>query len=202
MGIQERKIRHRENLRQAILDAAEELFVDQGFNNVSMRKIAKKIEYSATTIYLYFKDKREIFHCLMGEYYQKLLVIMLDIQNHYGADPLLCIRRGMRAYTEFGLANPNYYKLAFMLTPEIPTEDYLDQTFVGNQVLQTLRDNVSACIRLGLFPQIDADLTTQVLWSMNHGITSLLISNPKYPWAEREELIGRYIETAIAGMTR
>jgi len=202
MGIEERKTRHRENLRQAILDAAEELFVNQGYDNVSMRKIAKKIEYSATTIYLYFNDKREIFHCLLEQYYQRLLIIMTDIQNNYGDDPLLCIKKGMRAYTDFGLAYPNYYKLAFMQTPEIPPEEYLDQSFIGNQVQQTLRDNVAECVRRGIFPRMDVELGTQIVWSMNHGITSLLISNPQYPWVEREKLINTYIETAIAGMIR
>jgi AcrR family transcriptional regulator len=201
MGIQERKIRHKDNLRQAILDAAEELFVDQGFNNVSMRKIAKKIEYSATTIYLYFKDKGEIFHCLLDQYYRRLLMIMTDIQNEYGDDPFLCIRKGMRAYTGFGLENPNYYKLAFMLTPDIPAGDYLDQSFAGNQVQQTLRNNVAECIRRGIFPRMETELGMQILWSMNHGITSLLISNPAYPWVEQDKLIDTYIETAIAGMT-
>lgn len=202
MGIQDRKIRHRENLRQAILDAAEELFVGQGFNNVSMRKIAKKIEYSATTIYIYFKDKGEIFTCLMEQYYRKLLVIMNDIQDKYGEDPLQCIRKGLRAYTEFGLENPNYYKLAFMLTPELKTEDYLDPEFAGTQVQQTLRDNVAECIRRGIFPQMETELGMEILWFMNHGITSLLISNPAYPWVEREKLIDAYIEAAIAGMTK
>ncbi len=202
MGIQERKTRHKENLRQAILDAAEELFVDEGFNNVSMRKIAKKIEYSATTIYIYFKDKGEIFHCLMEQYYRKLLVIMNNIQDKYGEDPLECIRKGMRAYTEFGLQNPNYYKLAFMLTPELKTEDYLDKSFVGNQVQQTLRNNVAECIRRGVFPNMETELGMEILWFMNHGITSLLISNPAYPWVEREKLMDEYIEAAIAGMTK
>ena len=61
MGIKERREREKDNLRQAILDAAGELFVNEGFENVSIRKIAHKIEYSATTIYIYFKDKKDIF---------------------------------------------------------------------------------------------------------------------------------------------
>jgi AcrR family transcriptional regulator len=165
-----------------------------------MRGIARKIEYSATTIYLYFKDKREIFVRLMEQYYKRLLAIMLDIQEKHGEDPLLCIRKGMRAYTDFGLENPNYYKLAFMLTPEIPREDYMDRTYVGYHVLDTLRGNVSACIEAGIFRKTDVETATQILWCMNHGITSLLISNPGYPWTQREKLIDSYIEKAVAGL--
>ena len=57
MGIKERQVRQKEVLRQDILDAARDLFIEEGYENTSMRKIAERIEYSPTTIYYYFKDK-------------------------------------------------------------------------------------------------------------------------------------------------
>ena len=60
MGVQERRAREKKELRQEILDAAREMFVEDGYENVSMRKIAEKIEYSPTTIYLYFRDKADL----------------------------------------------------------------------------------------------------------------------------------------------
>lgn len=199
MGILERKERNRENLRQAILDASEELFVQEGFKNVSMRKIAAKIEYSPTTIYLYFKDKSEIFGCLLEQYYAKLFDILQNIQDN-NTDPLVCIQKGMRVYTEFGLSNPNYYKLAFMLTPEIKAKDYLDQKLVSTKAFLTLRSNVEQCIQLKIFSQKDVDLTTQILWCMNHGITSLLLSNPNFPWVDKDILMDEYIKSTINGL--
>jgi AcrR family transcriptional regulator len=61
MGISQRREREQEQLRRKIFDAASELFAQEGYQNVSMRKIAERIEYSPTTIYLYFKDKNELF---------------------------------------------------------------------------------------------------------------------------------------------
>ena len=67
MGTTERRARAKQLLRGEILDAARELFIKHGYENVSMRKIAEKIEYSPTTIYLYFHDKSEILHTLCEE---------------------------------------------------------------------------------------------------------------------------------------
>src|SRR5918995_1571884 len=67
MGIKERQERDREAVRRAILDAARELFVAEGFQNVSIRKIAERIEYSPAAIYSYFPSKDDIFFALAEE---------------------------------------------------------------------------------------------------------------------------------------
>src|SRR4030042_358073 len=106
MGISERKARARKDLRQQILETAEELFVRDGYEKVTMRKIAGRIEYSPTTIYHHFTDKGELFACLLEGYQARLLAVIQEI-NSREEDPLAALKRGMRAYTEFGLANPS-----------------------------------------------------------------------------------------------
>jgi hypothetical protein len=59
---------------------------------------------------------------------------------------------------------------------------------------------VELCIQRGVFRPMDVDLATQVLWTINHGVTSLLISNPNFPWADREALIQRVIDCAVDGL--
>ncbi len=201
MGIKERRERERENLRQAILDAAGELFVKEGFENVSVRKIAKKIEYSATTIYIYFKDKSEIFDCLLEDYFTKFDQALAAVYDEHD-DPITMMKRGMKVYIECGLKNPNYYRLAFMGNLEISKENYLRDGIPGTKTFFGHRTAVEECIRQGLFRQLDVDLVTQVLWSMNHGITSLLISNPNFPWVDREQLINQSIESTLAGFLK
>ena len=72
MGIKERQERDREAVRRAILDAARELFVAEGFQNVSIRKIAERIEYSPAAIYGYFPSKDDIFFALAEEGFRLL----------------------------------------------------------------------------------------------------------------------------------
>jgi AcrR family transcriptional regulator len=198
MGVKERKERDKENLRQAILEVAEEMFVKEGFENVSMRKIAQKIEYSPTTIYLYFKDKADLFSCLLNEAFTKLLQTINQSYEGLQDDPIACIRNGMRAYIDFGLKHPNYYKLIFM-SDFTRIKTTIDDSS-GRAALFSLRTNIEMGIQQGLFRNIDADLATKLVWTMNHGITSLLITLPEFPWMAKEELINKVIETAVEGL--
>src|SRR5688500_14974071 len=113
MGIAERKAREKEELRQEILSAARELFVEQGYESVSMRKIAEKIEYSPTTIYLHFRDKADLFDCLCADTFERLLA-HLEAPAGTG-DPVEALRAELRAYIDFGLAHPVDYRVTFML---------------------------------------------------------------------------------------
>ena len=67
MGIRERQSRERDTVRRKILNAARTLFLNEGYANVSMRKIAEQIEYSPGAIYSYFTSKEDIFFALAEE---------------------------------------------------------------------------------------------------------------------------------------
>src|SRR5882724_7399258 len=114
MGVRERRAREKRFLRQEILDAASELFVKEGFENVSMRRIADRIEYSPTTIYLYFKDKAELLESICQETFSKLTERLTKILEQPG-DPTDRLKRGLMAYIEFGLENPHHYRSTFMM---------------------------------------------------------------------------------------
>src|SRR5207237_9162206 len=121
MGPKTRREREREALRQVIMDAARELFVEEGFENVSMRRIAEKIEYSPTTIYLYFEDKLSLLFAICGETFAKLAKRMEIIRKETD-NPVEALKKGCRAYVEFGLKHPNHYKLTFINHPYHPKD--------------------------------------------------------------------------------
>src|SRR3989442_9104489 len=100
MGVKERRARQKKFLRQEILDAASELFVRDGYENVSMRRIADKIEYSPTTIYLYFKDKAELLEQVCAETFSRLLQ-RVSKNNEQPGEPLVKMRRGFLADIQF-----------------------------------------------------------------------------------------------------
>lgn len=113
MGIAERRSKHKENLRQAILDAAKKLFLRDGYHATSIRKIAQEIEFSPTTIYLYYKDKAEIAHALHIEGF-KLLGQQLSVVQHID-DPFERLKVMGRIYIQFSLENTDFYELMFVL---------------------------------------------------------------------------------------
>ena len=150
MGVRERRARQKRYLRQEILDAASELFVREGFENVSMRRIADKIEYSPTTIYLYFKDKAALLEQVCAETFSRLEQRLGKILEQPG-EPVERLRRGLLAYIEFGLENPHHYRATFMmLFPEgFDKEKYVRPDSPGMRAFDFLRRAVQDAIAAG-----------------------------------------------------
>ena len=199
MGTKERRAREKEQLRRQILSAARELFVNEGYENVSMRKIANKIEYSPTTIYLYFKDKAALLDSVCKETLLDLLNT-LELLNRDKSNPVETLRKSGKAYVEFGLKYPQDYKLTFVVRPQFQTGLGLEEGSVGERVFNYLRAMVSECIRQKVFRQVDVDTAGQALWSAVHGVTLLLIDFSDFPWTEKEKLIDTVIHTMIEGL--
>jgi AcrR family transcriptional regulator len=200
MGVQERRAREKKELRQEILDAARDMFVREGFENVSMRKIAEKIEYSPTTIYLYFKDKADLLDCICEETFARLVRKQTTIDQAV-ADPIERLKKNLRAYIEFGLKYPNHYKVALMMTEDFEERLQCERSReMGKKAYVHLRNEVAQCAELGLIQVSDIDASAQVLWANIHGLTSLLITHPRFPWTERGLLIDTLIENSVAGL--
>ena len=199
MGVKERRTREKEQLRRQILSAARELFVNEGYENVSMRKIADKIEYSPTTIYLYFKDKADLLDSVCKETLLNLLNT-LDLLKRDKSDPVEVLRKSGKAYVEFGLKYPQDYKLTFVVRPQFQKGLGLQEGSVGERVFDYLRAMVSECIRQERFRQVDVEITGQALWSAVHGVTLLLIDFPDFPWTDKDKLIDTVIQTMIKGL--
>jgi AcrR family transcriptional regulator len=201
VGVRERRERQKETMRQEILDAARDLFVEQGYQNVSMRKIGEKIEYSPTTIYLYFKDKAELLYCICEETFARLLATLEAIVET-DSDPVSCLERGLRAYVEFGLDHPNHYIMSF-LTPhdhgDLP-EAYSYENSTGARAFDLLRTMVRRCVEGGYFRPVDVESTAQALWASVHGVTSLLIVDKEFPFVERTALVDRLVDMTIRSL--
>src|SRR5579862_8095888 len=109
MGIKQRHERDREAVRRAILDAARDLFVSEGYQNVSLRKIAERIEYSPAAIYGYFSSKDDIFFALAEEGFR----LLGDAQSAEAADarqalpPLERLRAIFWRFYEFSRQHPD-----------------------------------------------------------------------------------------------
>ena len=197
MGVKERRAREKEQLQ--ILFAARELFVNEGYENISMRKIASKIEYSPTTIYLYFKDKADLLDSVCKETLLNLLNTLEQLKKD-NTDPVKTLRKSGKAYVEFGLKYPQDYKLTFVIRPQFQKGLGLQEGSVGEKVFNYLREMVSECIQQEIFRQADVETTGQVLWSAVHGVTLLLIDFPDFPWTEKDTLIDTVIHTTIEGL--
>jgi AcrR family transcriptional regulator len=203
MGIAERRTRHKASLRNEILDAARALFVEEGYEGVSMRKVAQRIEYSPTTIYLHFKDKGELFQAICDEMFAKLsrkLEAQAKKAANERADPVESLREGLRTYAMFALKNPEHYTVTFML-PRGHVVPFDGST--GQQAFDFLRGGVTACVESGAFRPIDIEVTAQSLWAAVHGVVALFIAKcDRFPFVKVDRLVDETIDTMIRGLRR
>lgn len=175
MGITERKEKQKTELRRMILDASMKLFVEQGFENVSIRKIADLIDYSPTTVYLYFKDKDDILFNLHELGFQKMAEYnegLWDIKN-----PLLRLHKMGENYIKFGISHPEFYDLMFIQrAPMQSIEKMVDCEWKsGDVALGRLKDTIREGMDKGLIVKGDVDAVSMAIWSMVHGLVSLSI---------------------------
>lgn len=200
MGVKERRTREKESLRQEILDAARELFVQEGYESVTMRRIAEKIEYSPTTIYLYFQDKTDLLHSICEEMFLRLIARLTAIQEQT-SDPLDALKAGLREYVNFGLENPQHYRVTFMAPHNMHDfEHFEDPSAAGHQAFEFLCTAVGRCVQAGKLPQLDVFEASQVLWAGVHGLTSLFIAKSGFPFVERNKLIRLTVDTLVGGL--
>jgi AcrR family transcriptional regulator len=203
---QQRREREKQDVRNKILDAARELFIKQGYEAVTMRQIAQKIAYTPTAIYFHFKDKEHLMSELCA-------IDFLKLARHFNQlahekDPLGRLQKMAFAYMDFGLKNPNHYRLLFMTPHEhVPAEDvpYIRRGDPAEDAYAFLRATIIECIAAGKFRKEyrDPELVAQVMWSAIHGITSLHIArshDPWIPWRRVTDLAHAMVENLVLGM--
>lgn len=208
MGVRERRLREKSETRDKILDAARELFLSEGYDGVSMRMVAQKIEYSPTAIYVHFTGKEDLFHELCSEDFARLAEVFQTAAMPL--DPIERLRFIGKTYAEFGLHYPNHYKLMFM-TPHPPAKlNERDQEIKGNPEVDAyafLKLTVRQAIDAGCFRDElkDAELLSQTVWASIHGVISLNIakcSDPWVDWRPMEQRVNLMLDAVLRGLVK
>ena len=198
MGITERREREKEEIRNKILDAARDLFAREGYEAVTMRRIAEAIEYSPTTIYNHFEDKEDLVRSLCDGDFGQLLGALQAMSAP--PDPVDWIRQLGLAYTRYGLSRPNHYRFMFMTASDIEVHEDHD-SFPGHQAFGLLRQAVAGAVEAGRFRAGSIDAMALHLWVALHGAVSLLITmRPEHwPVALPPDFMEQVLENSIRG---
>jgi AcrR family transcriptional regulator len=183
----------RHQLRTLIIDAARELFVARGVDAVTMREIAKRIGYSATSIYSHFVDKEAVLRAICDTDFLALATSLKNIMQI--ADPVERMRALGRGYAAFALTHPNHYRLMFMTAhaPINPENSNLQQNSAEQDAYFQLKTVVSAVHSAGRFrvDLQDVDLIAQTIWAGVHGVCSLQINMSCDKWVNWADISAR-----------
>jgi AcrR family transcriptional regulator len=189
---------HKESVRRVILDAARELFVCEGYGNVSLRKIAGRIGYTPMAIYVHFRDKSEILDCICEETFACFRA-NAERLDRLALPPRERLAAGMRFYVDFGLQHPHHYQLTFM-TPPCGQQSLGRRKEIGLDCYQRMRERVALCLATAAADSPRVELASQTVWTTLHGLVSLLIARPEFPWVDRELLIDSVVQGALSAI--
>jgi AcrR family transcriptional regulator len=198
LGVKERQEREREAVARAILDAARELFVTLGYREVSIRKIAERIEYSPAAIYGYFPSKDDIFFALAEEGFHLLFSFR---QPPAAADPLDEIRGMFWHYYEFSKAYPEYFALMFLdrSVPRISSE-WDRFGFVGEMKHQ-MAERMQRAIDAGAFPAgTPPQAVFRILLTAVHGAATMRLCDRMASGDDADALARDTLEAALQGL--
>jgi AcrR family transcriptional regulator len=185
--------------RGEILDAAKRLFIEDGFGNATMRRIAAEVGVSPTALYLHFADKEAILQAIADDYFSELLVHLQTTQT-IEVPPLARLRRGLRAYLEFGLSRIDEYRLTFQSRVIRAGSQVCPENDVADLSFAVLEHAVQELVATGVFRAGDPVLIAETIWCCLHGLTSALIDLTDRVSSVQDGLIDSVIDTVVTGL--
>lgn len=203
MGTAERRKLEIENLKKKIIDAAEELLISDGYENLSIRKIASKIEYSPGIIYHYFKDKGEIMDKIVTKGYNNMLKKLSEVHVD-SENPEKTLVKGLKVYIEYMLENPEQFRAILMNNiSEVQYKvNILEKGISKNrESIGRLSKLIGLCIKKGKFRKMDEELTAQIIWSATYGLVSRLILEENISEEQKNKLINQHFYILLNGLT-
>ena len=197
--------------RDEILHAAKALFLEQGYDSTTIRKIADRVGISAPALYLYFKDKEALMLALCDQTFGHLIEAINEIEKTV-SDPLQRVRRFGEAYARFGLTHPDEYRLIFMgahipeslrkighrMPTDDPTRPGVGGAMVFSRLVAILNQVEASSVKL----RYPADTCAELCWMGIHGVVAAMIMKPDFPWSNRDLLIEGMLDMVAKGIVR
>jgi AcrR family transcriptional regulator len=189
-------------LRDEILAATEAMLLETGsVQAVSVRAVADAVGVTAPSIYRHFADKSELIFEVCARHFTALEAYISEACDGID-DPVDSLTALGRAYIEFGLANPEPYRIMFMTRADAAPEQYQGPALAESAAFSHLLTCVQACIDAGrLRPECtDAYRVAIGLWARVHGLTSLRVSKPDMEWPDDPEFLPEFADTCLRGI--
>ena len=198
-----RRDRERAEFREDVLEAARRIVLAEGFDGLTMRKIADAIDYSPGTIYLYFENRDAIAHELTQRGFEEFLREFAPAAEI--ADPQTRLEFLGRAYVRFGFEHPETYRLIFMEAPKFSTpmfEEHKDGSpgMQAHGLLIAAFDELRALGRLK--PELDSAELADTIWAAMHGIVSLKLVCYDFPRTPTATIARIMIDALFGGVLR
>ena len=187
-----------QSLRDQILETSRHLLIKSGYKQLSMRKIARSIGVTATSIYLHFDSKDHLLHALIEEAIEDLndrLEAVVSSSNNV----IERLRMLAEAYIEYALENPEQYSIIYLVPSEdmerYPKEKFRKARKGYEIVAQTIEEGVEA----GFIEEPEPRMAAYVFWAQLHGALSVVESERLDVRIDKQDFLNKTIEHVLNG---
>lgn len=200
MPLKKRRDREIENMKHIIIEAAENIIATDGIDSLSIRKIAKQIEYSPATIYHYFKDKEEILNVVMQKGYSKIMkaISAANLDNLKGKEKLIEMSKN---YIRASISMSDEYMNAQLNTsPE--ALQYTSSLFKGASRQKPALSVLYQCIKEieenQLASEDELEMTAQMVAVSTFGLILKISVEKDLDEIQKERLISYFVNETVA----
>ncbi|HEY7900244.1 MAG TPA: TetR/AcrR family transcriptional regulator [Caulobacteraceae bacterium] len=196
-----RKAKGDGHLRRAeILEAAERIFVAQGYEAATIRKIADEVGVSSTALYMHFHDKDQILLEICTGAMEELLALNCQAAA-MPIDAVSRVRLMLEGYIRFALDHPNAYRLVFCSSPQVDRIRREHASLqLGAECLERFASAIREIAAEGRLRTGDPETVHQVLWSACHGMVTLMLTKPDLEWKPARELTQVMLDGLLHGL--
>ena len=188
------------HLRRAeILEAAERIFVAEGYEGATIRKIADEVGVSSTALYMHFPDKG----CILLEICERTIGQLLERNSVIASKPVDAATRVklmLESYMRWGFEHSNAYELVFSGARQISGVWHEGTADMGARCYEIFSGVVREIAAEGRLRTGTADSAAQALWASCHGVVTLMVTRPNFGWAPTDEIIEVTLEGLMHGL--
>src|SRR5215470_7370960 len=170
LGIKERRERERQEIRQSILSAARQIAIEEGWQAVTTRKVAERIEYSQPTIYEYFDNKEAILMALVYQGFESVLLAMQTAKAQH-EQPEVQLLAMCRTYWAFAFRFPELYQVMHGLGGV--SFSHADTPDDARAIFALLRGTLYAWMQAEAVTLEEPDAAIDAIWGLVHGLITL-----------------------------
>lgn len=180
-------------LRHELIDAAGDLLAESGdMRQLTLRGVARRVGIAAPSVYLHFHDVEQLTLAVMARRFPELGAAIATARRDI-ADPLEALQAGCRAYCNFALEHPGHYRVMF--DTQLVTGIHSD---AGRHVFEGLVQSIRPCLDAdGDGDRDDASRLAGLVWPALHGLVSLRINQPGFPWEPLDKAVDEMVRRLV-----
>lgn len=185
-------------LRDQILDISRHLLFEEGYKSLSMRKIAKHADVTATSIYLYFENKDHLLHTLIEESVENLSRF-IESKALPKTDNIERFKAIIESYVEFGISNPEMYEIIYKVRPDAMSRYPKEKFRKARRCYELLVETIEESVSKGLMEVEKPVVAAYSIWAQLHGIVSVVLNKRLDSRINQQQFLEDSIELVVQG---